>query len=170
MTMETEACNNASVLSRVVGRLLLESSKTMAVAESCTGGYLSDLLTDVSGSSAYFLGGLVVYSNKLKEKILTIKPEDLLKHGAVSETVALAMAANTRTLTGADITLSLTGIAGPEGGTAEKPVGLVYIALATAEEVNCKKFNFQGERKTIKDKAATAALNMLQEKLLSAGE
>jgi len=135
---------------------------TITVAESCTGGLLAHMLTNVSGSSAYFLQGQVVYSNRSKIELLGLQPELIEKYGAVSEEVARSMAENLRKRSASDLALAITGIAGPTGGNAEKPVGLVFIALAAAEGISCRKFNFIGNRETIKERAVMAALNMLR--------
>ena len=122
-------------LAGAVGLLLTEQKKTLATAESCTGGLIAKLITDVAGSSAYFLQGLVTYANEAKTSLVDVSEELLIRHGAVSERVAEAMALGCRQRSGADFTLSVTGIAGPGGGTDQKPVGLVYIGLADASGV-----------------------------------
>ncbi|MBS3902424.1 MAG: competence/damage-inducible protein A [Dethiobacter sp.] len=145
-----------------VASLLFKKMMTITVAESCTGGLLAHMLTNVSGSSAYFLQGQVVYSNRSKIELLGLQPELIEKYGAVSEEVARSMAENLRKRSASDLALAITGIAGPTGGNAEKPVGLVFIALAAAEGISCRKFNFIGNRETIKERAVMAALNMLR--------
>ncbi len=154
-------------LAGAVAKLLLAGGWKLAVAESCTGGLLSHLLTNSPGISASFLLGAVVYSNAAKQDLLGVKPSLLREYGAVSEETARAMAENIRRRSGAGLSLAITGIAGPDGGTETKPVGLVYIALATPEGANCRRFNFFGTRETIKERAAAAALNMLRLYLLS---
>lgn len=149
-----------------VASLLLKRNLTIAVAESCTGGLLAHMLTNVSGSSAYFLQGQVVYSNRSKTELLGVQPELIKEYGAVSEEVARAMAENLRRRSSSDLAVAITGVAGPTGGTAEKPVGLVFMAMATADGISCCKFNFFGKRETIKERAAMAALNMLRLYLL----
>ncbi len=149
-----------------VASLLFKRNMTIAVAESCTGGLLAHLLTNVSGSSTYFLQGQVVYSNRSKTELLGVPSELIEKHGAVSEEVARSMAENLRIRSHSDLAVAITGVAGPTGGTAEKPVGLVFMAIATAEGIFCSKFNFIGNRETIKERAAMAALNMLRLYLL----
>ena len=126
-------------LEEAVGHLLAEKGLTVAVAESCTGGLIAHRLTNVPGSSAYFLGGVVAYANEVKERVLGVRPETLRRYGAVSREVALEMARGVRRLLGADIALSATGIAGPAGGTPEKPVGLVYVALVAADCERCER-------------------------------
>jgi nicotinamide-nucleotide amidase len=145
-----------------VAALLFKKKMTLAVAESCTGGLLSHMLTNVPGSSDYFLEGLVAYSNRSKTDLLNIKGSLLREFGAVSEETARAMAENLRRRAGCDLTMAVTGIAGPTGATDDKPVGLVYIALAGPEGVSCRRFNFWGKRETIKERAAVAGLNMLR--------
>jgi len=120
-------------LEEVAGRLLLARGKTVAVAESCTGGLIGDRLTNVPGSSVYFLHGVVAYSNAAKVTLLDVSPHLFEQYGAVSEPVALAMAYGAQRRAGSDLALGVTGIAGPTGGTAEKPVGLVYCALVDRE-------------------------------------
>lgn len=149
-----------------VARLLAKRTMTIATAESCTGGLLADMLTDVSGISAYFLQGLVTYSNRSKTDLLGIRPGLIRTYGAVSEEVARAMAEHMRRRASSDVAVGITGIAGPQGGTDEKPVGLVYIAVATPQDILCRKFNFFGNRETIKERAVMAALNMLRLYLL----
>lgn len=148
-------------------KLLTERKLTLAVAESCTGGLLAHQLTSVPGSSSYFLQGLVTYSNRSKSALLGINPDLLRKVGAVSPEVAGAMAQNGRKRAGSDLCLAITGIAGPAGGTVEKPVGLVHIAYASEQELDCRKFNFPGTRQHIQERAAAAALNLLRLKLLA---
>jgi len=133
-------------LEEAVGRLLAERGLTVAVAESCTGGLIAHRLTNVPGSSRYFLGGVVAYANEVKERMLGVRPETLRQHGAVSRETALEMARGVRRLLGADIALSATGIAGPAGGTPEKPVGLVYVALAAEDCERCERHIWQSGR------------------------
>ena len=152
-------------LEKVVGRLLAEKGMTLAVAESCTGGRLGDLITNVPGSSRYFLGGVAAYSNEVKEKVLGVKNPLLEEQGAVSRGVAQAMASGVRRLLGADFGLGVTGVAGPDGGTAAKPVGLVYIALAGEGFCRCREFFFHGKREAVKGRSAAAALNLLRQEL-----
>jgi PncC family amidohydrolase len=142
----------------------------LAVAESCTGGLLADWITDVPGSSDYFLGGVVAYSNALKESLLGVRPETLVDHGAVSEPTAREMARGARERLGADVALSVTGIAGPSGGTAEKPVGLVYIALSAPDAERCERYVWQGDRRTNKRASVEAALALLLNYLAERGD
>jgi nicotinamide-nucleotide amidase len=149
-------------LEEVVGKLLLGKKKTLAIAESCTGGLLASRITDVAGSSKYFKMGVVAYSNESKNKILNISIETIKKYGAVSKQVASLMAKNVQLLALTDIGIGISGIAGPTGGTKKKPVGLVYIALSTKEKLMCKEFRFLGQRNIIKYKTTQAALNILR--------
>jgi nicotinamide-nucleotide amidase len=142
-------------------KLLLKNKKTVAAAESCTGGQLSTLLTSQSGASKYFLLGVVTYSNKSKEVILGIPEKIIIKYGAVSATVALLMARNVRQKIRADFGLSITGIAGPGGASLAKPKGTVYIGLATKHKSTCRKFIFPGTRLDIRKKAVLEALRLL---------
>lgn len=149
-----------------VGALLAARKQTVCTAESCTGGLVASLLTDVPGSSAYVLGGVVAYANEAKEQLLGVPHDLLLAHGAVSEPVAEAMAIGALARFGADYALSLTGIAGPGGGTAEKPVGLVYIGLAVrGGPVEVRRFVWTGGRVANKQASAAAALAWLLEVL-----
>lgn len=149
-------------LEEVIGRLLTRARKTLSVAESCTGGLISSRITDVPGSSRYFKGGGIAYSDEVKVSALKVSPQLLKKHGAVSQQVAAQMAKNIREIVGTDYGLGVTGIAGPSGGTRTKPVGLIYIAVAGPKKTICRKFNFTGERKIIKFKISQAALDLLR--------
>jgi nicotinamide-nucleotide amidase len=150
----------------VAGSLLLRAGWRLAVAESCSGGLISKKLTNIPGSSAYFLGGVVAYSNDLKTIFLDVPKHLLLEHGAVSREVAEAMAAGIRSRTGADIGLSVTGIAGPDGGSPEKPVGTVFIGIATAEGNWATRFQFSGDRQQIREIAAQSGLDLVRKYLL----
>lgn len=155
-------------LAREVGRLLKERRQTMATAESCTGGLLSKLITDVPGSSDYFLQGLITYANEAKSRLLGVPAELIARHGAVSREVAEAMAVGCRQYACTDYAISITGVAGPDGGTAEKPVGLVYIGLADAGGCTVTEHRL-GEttgRDEIRERTCKAALNRLRLKLL----
>jgi nicotinamide-nucleotide amidase len=146
----------------VVVKLLARQKKTLALAESCTGGLIASRITDVPGASEVFLGGGVSYANSAKEKFLGVDAKTLAAHGAVSAAVARAMAAGAREKFGADFALAVTGIAGPGGGTEDKPVGTVFIALASAGGVEVKKFLNVWERATFKQVTATQALDWLR--------
>ncbi|MCP4582955.1 MAG: competence/damage-inducible protein A [candidate division Zixibacteria bacterium] len=151
----------------LIGRLLVSRNQTVAVAESCTGGMLGKLFTDIPGSSDYFLGGVIAYSDELKTKILSVPAITIERHGAVSAETAKHMAEGARKLTGASIGISLTGIAGPDGGTEEKPVGLTYIGLATPDGVKAKDFHYGKQRKRNRQRAAFSALDMIRRYLKS---
>jgi PncC family amidohydrolase len=159
--------NSKRSLQERVGALLSQRGWTLAVAESCTGGLLGHLITNVSGSSAYFEGGIISYSNEAKERLLGVPHETLVEHGAVSEETALAMARGARRSLGTDMALSVTGIAGPTGGTPEKPVGLVYVGLAAEAAQLCDKHVWQGDRAQNKALSAEAALDLLLRYLTS---
>ncbi len=153
-------------LAEAVGRLLVREKRTVAVAESCTGGLLGALITEVSGSSRYFVGGIIAYSNEVKERHLGVAAEVLQKYGAVSAECAEAMAAGVRSRLSADVGVAITGIAGPTGGTAEKPVGLVFVAVADADGVLSVRRFFRGGRNTIRRWSAQTALDMVRRRLL----
>jgi nicotinamide-nucleotide amidase len=155
-------------MAAVVGRLLGESGQTLSVAESCTGGGLGQLITAVPGSSSHFWGGIISYDNRVKQKMLGIDAEMLAQCGAVSDQVAQAMAIGVRDRLGTDWGLSITGIAGPGGGSAEKPVGLVYVGLSSATHTHSEKYLFGQEstRDQIRDRSAHSALNLLRLALL----
>ncbi len=149
-------------LEEVVIRLAAGKNLKLGTAESCTGGYIAHRLTNVPGSSDVFSGSIVSYANAVKEKVLSVPPDKLLRHGAVSDEVAREMAEGARKLLGADIALATTGIAGPGGGSPEKPVGLVYIALATADFTKVWQRNFLLNRESFKQMTAQFALDCLR--------
>jgi nicotinamide-nucleotide amidase len=149
-------------LEEKVGELLRKRELKLVVAESCTGGLLGHRITNSPGSSDYFLGGVIAYANEIKKSALGVKEETLKRYGAVSREVALEMAKGVRERFGAGIGLGVTGIAGPTGGSAKKPVGLVYIGLATINRTICKEFHFSGNRRMIKEQAAQSALDLLR--------
>ncbi|HTV49092.1 MAG TPA: competence/damage-inducible protein A [Phycisphaerae bacterium] len=155
-----------ATLEQVLAIMLTESGQTVATAESCTGGLLAELLTNVPGSSKYFLRGWVTYSNAAKEEDLGVAPELINQHGAVSEQVAAAMAKMARQHAKSDWGIGITGIAGPDGGTAEKPVGLVFIAVAGAQETYVRRCQFPGDRADVRGRAALMALTLLRFKML----
>jgi nicotinamide-nucleotide amidase len=156
----------------VVAKLLLADPTSVrwgpavATAESCTGGLLAKMLTDIPGSSRYFRQGWVTYSNEAKTDLLGVPAELIAQHGAVSEPVALAMAKGAQTQSGAYYALGITGIAGPDGGTPDKPVGTVWISLAAGDTVTARRFVFTGDREMIRDRAAKLALTLLRFRLL----
>jgi nicotinamide-nucleotide amidase len=155
-------------LQGAVGRLLQERGAILALAESCTGGLLAKRLTDVPGSSAYFGEGLVTYSNESKERLLGVPHALIMDHGAVSEPVACEMAEGARRVSGADYGLSVTGIAGPDGGTEEKPVGLVFVGISDSEATFAEKLDLTAwarSRDSIRERSANRALDLLRLRL-----
>ena len=163
-------CEGDTTLEDFVGQLLLARRLTLALAESCTGGYVSHRITRIAGSSAYYYGGAVTYSNDAKIRFLGVNPATLERHGAVSRETALEMSRGIRERTGASIGMSVTGIAGPLGGSAEKPVGTVWIGLAQAENHEARLFRFHGDRERIIAGTSQAALHWLRTSLLIATE
>jgi nicotinamide-nucleotide amidase len=153
-------------MEEVVGLKLSVGGYTLAVAESCTGGLLAQRLTDIPGSSKYFIEGVVSYANDAKTRALGVEPILLLEHGAVSAPVAEAMAEGIRNRAGTDFGLSITGIAGPGGGTEEKPVGTVYIAIASEAGTEHRKLKLPGDRQLIRWRASQAALDLLRRRLI----
>ncbi|NOX24606.1 MAG: CinA family nicotinamide mononucleotide deamidase-related protein [Deltaproteobacteria bacterium] len=149
-----------------VGELAIQKKVKLAIAESCTGGLISHTITTVPGSSNYFLGGIVSYSNQLKMDALGVEPETLARYGAVSAETAMAMAHGIKKISGADITVAATGVAGPAGGSGEKPVGTVYFGLATPD--NCRHYlhHFSGSRTMIQAIASQTALDILRKNLM----
>lgn len=158
---------DSSGLEQEVGALLAAQGLTLVTAESCTGGLVGHRITNIPGSSVYYLGGFVAYANEAKESLLGVLPKTLLEHGAVSEETAREMARGARLRIGADIGLSVTGIAGPGGGTAEKPVGLTYVALSASDSEVCERHVWPGdrgacdERLSNKEHSAEAVLRLL---------
>ncbi|MDD3879523.1 MAG: competence/damage-inducible protein A [Syntrophomonas sp.] len=153
----------------VVARCLVETEKKLAVAESCTGGLLAKMITDLPGSSEYFWGSVTSYSNEAKMLYLDVKRETLEKHGAVSPEVAREMAQGMQKKSGAELALSITGIAGPNSDAKEKPVGLVYICLAAGDLLQVKEMHFVGNRESIRILAAKTALDLLRRHLINGG-
>jgi nicotinamide-nucleotide amidase len=149
-------------LHTVVGSMLVERGETVATAESCTGGLIGHLLTETPGSSRYFFGGVVAYSNEAKTAFVDVPAETIAAHGAVSPETAAALASGCRKRFGTDYGIGVTGIAGPDGGTSEKPVGLVYVALAHAGGVEIGQYNWPAERSAVKLRSAKTALNLLR--------
>lgn len=152
-------------LSSRVGNALLERAYTISTAESCTGGLLSHVLTAISGASTYFMGGMVAYSNTIKEEHLGVQARTLFDHGAVSEQTALEMADGVRKKFGTDIGLSTTGVAGPTGGTPAKPVGLVWIGISTPAITQAYECHFEGSRLEIMNSTVVEILNRLLDEL-----
>ncbi len=153
-------------LEGVVGQLLLDNDKTLAVAESCTAGQLGMTITSVSGASRYFVGGLVAYSNDVKISQLGVDESVIAEHGAVSEPCAVAMAAGCRKLFKSDYALSITGVAGPDGGTETKPVGTTFIGLASAHSAYARHFQYGNGREINRSRAVYTALNLLRREIL----
>jgi len=150
-----------SELDRTIAGLLQGSGLTLAVAESCSGGLIAKRLTDIPGSSEYFLLGVVTYANSAKERVIAVPKVLLEQHGAVSSEVAIAMAAGVKALANSDIAIATTGIAGPEGGSPEKPVGTVFIAIASASGCQVVRHRFSGNRQMVREATAEAALLLL---------
>lgn len=152
------------LISRAVselGECLRVHDNKLATAESCTGGLLSSTLTDVAGSSEWYAGSVVAYANEVKANLLNVEQALLDKYGAVSEPVVLAMAENVLKVVGADVSVAISGIAGPTGGTPDKPVGTVWMAWAWPGGSRAKLYNFSGDRSTVKEQAVMAAINGL---------
>jgi len=158
-----------TTLESEVGKLLRQQRLTLAIAESCTGGLIGHRLSNVPGSSDYFLGDVVAYSYEAKERLLGVPHDVIVREGAVSEAVALALAREVRRLLDADLALGVTGIAGPGGGLPTKPVGLVYIALVTPQGERVVRHVWQGNRLSNKQQSAEAALALLRDYLAGKG-
>ena len=173
MTEAREKLNGAvfaedgATMDSVVAGLFREKGVTLSLAESCTGGLVAKRITDQPGSSAYFLEGVVTYTNAAKTRYLEVPPMLLEERGAVSGEVAMAMAKGMRRVSGSDIALAVTGIAGPDGGTSEKPVGTVFIALANRAGCHAKRYSFIGDREEIRTITALTAMDWLRRQLLS---
>ncbi len=153
-------------LSQLVERLqanCLERGVSVATAESCTGGLVAKLITDLAGSSGYFRGGVVSYADEAKTRLLGVAEDQLAAHGAVSAQVARSMASGALSRTGADLAVAVTGVAGPGGGSPAKPVGLSYVAVATAEGVEVRRFVWTGDRAANREASARAAVELLLE-------
>ena len=144
-----------------VAEVLKQQGLTVATAESCTGGLLSHTLTNISGSSEYFKLGIISYSNQSKTDLLGVQEQTLINYGAVSEQTAKAMAVGVKNRSNVDIGVSTTGIAGPSGGTKDKPIGLVYIAIATPTTIEVKQYRFSGSRLEHKEHTVNAALELM---------
>lgn len=146
-----------------LAEVLVEQGLTLATAESCTGGGLSHLLTSIPGSSAFFIGGIIAYQNEIKTRFLGVPQETLADHGAVSSSTAAAMAEGCRNRFSTDVAISITGIAGPGGGSLEKPVGLVYLAVAVEQRTRVAEHTFPGNREQVRTAAIAAALDLILE-------
>ena len=155
-------------LETIVGKLLKEKGRTLSIAESCTGGYISHLITSISGSSDYYLGSVISYSNEIKENILGISKQSIIDYGVVSEQVIIQMAKGVQKKLNTDYSIAVSGIAGPTGGSVEKPVGTTWIAIATPDKVIARKFLFGEHRGRNIRKTALMALAMLRKELLAA--
>ena len=157
--------NNQELLEITAGVLLRQRSLRLAVAESCTGGLIGHRLTNIPGSSDYYMGSVTAYAYEAKVRLLGVSWSSLEKYGAVSQEVAIEMARGLRTSLDADIGLSVTGIAGPGGGTPEKPVGLTWIGFSSPDGEEARQFVWQGDRLQVKEQSAEAALRLLVEYL-----
>lgn len=157
---------NGETMEEVIGKLLTKNKKTLAVAESCTGGLISERLTDAAGASAYFIEGVTAYANEAKIRTLDVPRELIEQYGAVSTEVAEAMARGIRRRAGTDYGISVTGIAGPGGGSEEKPVGTVFIGYSSEAEIKSIKLILPGDRYLIRWRASSAALDLLRRKIL----
>lgn len=162
------ACDDVD-MAVIVGGLLRDRRLTLALAESCTGGLVARRLTDPAGASDYLLAGFVTYSNEAKRELIGVEDSTLAEHGAVSEACAQEMAVGARRAGGADIGLAITGIAGPGGGSAAKPTGTVWIAVAFADDVHARHFIFPGDRTAVRERAGQAALDLLRRRLVAQG-
>jgi nicotinamide-nucleotide amidase len=157
---------DGSPLEVIVGRMLQDRSATVAVAESCTGGMLGERITSIPGSSHYFAGGFLVYTNAMKTGLLGVDPDVLAMHTAVSDPVARAMADGARDRTGSTYALSVTGIAGPEGGTEEMPVGTGFIGISGPNGTDARKLRWVGDRRRIRHAAVQSALDLLRRRMI----
>ena len=155
----------STALEEQLGERLRMTGGTIATAESCSGGLIAHRITNVPGSSAYFIGGVVSYSNEMKTTLLGVGDEILAEHGAVSDPVGRAMAEGAQSRFGADYAVACTGVAGPGGGTEEKPVGLVYIAVASPRGTRVERYRLDGDRQAVKEQTAELALGMLLESI-----
>lgn len=153
-------------LEKIVGEMLRKANKTIAIAESCSGGFLSHMITSVPGSSDYFLGGLVSYSNEIKKDLLNVQQKTLEEFGAVSEATVKEMADNVRENFNSDIGVATSGIAGPEGGTEDKPVGIVWIGISDENGTKARRFSFAKNRMINIEASARVALNMVRQRLI----
>lgn len=154
-------------LQEVIGLLLKDKAKSLSTAESCTGGNISRLITSIPGSSEYYKGSIIAYSNQIKEKILGVKPEDLIMYGAVSEEVVTQMAKNVRKIFGTDYAVATSGIAGPDGGTEDKPVGTVWICVASEKTTIAKQYNFGNDRAINIRRTSSMALSNLRNLIIN---
>jgi PncC family amidohydrolase len=144
-----------------IGEIMTRGGLTLAAAESCTGGLVSHRITNVPGSSVYFMGGIIAYANQAKMRLLGVSESTLASHGAVSQETVLEMARGVRQALNADIGIAVSGIAGPGGGSPDKPVGLVWIGLSAADASQARSYLFPGDRLAVKEQSAEAALQMV---------
>jgi PncC family amidohydrolase len=156
-----------NALAKKLGALLLSKSLSLAVAESCTGGLLGGAITSVSGSSAYFKGGVISYSNEVKQRLLGVRKSILDKKGAVSGETVMAMASGVCRLCHANCAIAVSGVAGPSGGTKHKPVGLVYVGIANGKNVQSFRYLFRGNRRSIRMQAVREALGKMVYEVMS---
>jgi nicotinamide-nucleotide amidase len=157
--------NDLDSLAQSVGDLLNQQHMTLGLAESCTGGMVASYITDIAGSSAYFAGAVVAYSNQVKERVLGVPASMLERHGAVSAETVMAMARGARKLLHVDVAVAVTGIAGPSGGAPDRPIGLTYIGLASSRGELWRKHIWTGNRRQNREQSARAALELLKEHL-----
>ena len=161
----TPSDSDLQVLARELGQTLLARNQRVAAAESCTGGWIAKVLTDVPGSSRWFEGGVVSYSNAVKHALLGVPADLLAAHGAVSEPVVRAMAEGARAKLGPDIAVAVSGVAGPDGGTSEKPVGLVWFAWASRRGTTSEQRTFSGDREAVRRQSVALALQRVLEQV-----
>jgi nicotinamide-nucleotide amidase len=159
------ATDDDAPIEELVGRLLQAQELTLAVAESCTGGMLGARCTSVSGASGWFLGGVISYANDVKTGVLGVDPQALIDHGAVSEQVAMQMASGVQQRLGANVGIGITGVAGPGGGSADKPVGTVWIGVASGNHTSATKVQLVGDRETIRRRSSVTALHLVRKAL-----
>ena len=170
VTVGREESEPVDILAAEVGYLLQAQKLKLATAESCTAGLIAHRIARISGSSDYFLGGIIAYANEIKVRLLAVQAADIDTHGAVSETVVQQMALGACAATGADVAVAISGIMGPTGGSREKPVGLAYIGLATPEECNVKQIQNSGTREELQWVSSEAALMFLRDILTTRGD
>jgi len=170
VTEGIEADEPADILSAEAGYLLRAQKLKLATAESCTAGLIAYRIARISGSSDYFLGGVIAYANEIKTRLLAVHADDIETQGAVSETVARQMATGARAETGADVAVAISGIMGPTGGSREKPVGLAYIGVATPENCSVKRIQNNGTREELQWVSSESALMFLRDILTTRGE
>ncbi len=159
---------NDETIERAVGKLLLQKGLTLGTAESCTGGNIAHRITSISGSSAYYEGSVVAYSNRIKQQMLQVDGDTLIEHGAVSEEVVIQMARGTQQLMAVDCAIAVSGVAGPTGGSPEKPVGTIWVAIVVGEELYTKRLQLGKDRLQNIERTTTIALNILRLFLLKA--